>query len=43
MQQITNKDEKIRKIFETAQKMKDGTIKPTRIYNIDEFTKNIKS
>ncbi len=40
MQEIANREEKMRNIFETAQKMKNGTIKPARVYNsIEEFAK----
>lgn len=44
MQEIVNREEKMRKIFETAQKMKDGTIKPAKTYDsIDEFAKSLKN
>ena len=44
MQEIVNREEKMRNIFETAQKMKNGTIKPAKIYNsIDEFAKELKN
>ena len=42
MQEIVNREEKMRKIFETAQKMKDGTITPAKTYNIGEFAKKLK-
>ncbi len=44
MQEIINREDKMRNIFETAQKMKNGTIKPAKIYNsIDEFAKKLKN
>ena len=43
MQEIINREEKMQKIFETAQKMKNGTIKPAKVYDsIDEFAKKLK-
>ena len=43
MDEIANSEEKIQKIFETAQKMKNGTITPAKTYNsIDEFAKDLK-
>ena len=42
MQKIINKDEKMRQIFETVQKVKNGTIKTAKRYNsIDEFVADI--
>ncbi len=42
--QVVNQEEKMRNIFETAQKMKSGAIKPAKIYNsIDEFAKALKN
>lgn len=44
MQQIINREEKMRNIFETAQKLKNGTMKPAKVYNsIDEFAKHLKT
>lgn len=44
MQKIVNQEEKMRNIFETAQKMKNGTIKPARVYNsIEDFASELKS
>jgi hypothetical protein len=44
MQEIINREEKMRNIFETAQKMKNGTIKPAKVYNsIDEFANKLKT
>lgn len=44
MQQIINREEKMRNIFETAQKLKNGTIKPAKVYaSIDEFAKQLKT
>ena len=44
MQEIINREEKMQNIFETAQKMKNGTVKPAKIYNsIDEFEKELKN
>jgi len=35
---IINQEEKMRNIFETAQKMKNGTIKPAKVYDsIEDF------
>ena len=43
MYEIANREEKMRKIFETAQKMKNGTITPAKTYDsIDEFAKYLK-
>lgn len=43
MQPILNREEKMRNIFETIQKVKNGTIKPAKIYNsIDEFAERLK-
>ncbi len=44
MQKIVKREEKMRKIFETAQKMKNGTITPAKTYDsIDEFAKDLKN
>ena len=38
MAEIINQEEKMRNIFETAQKMKNGTIKPAKVYDsIEDF------
>ena len=43
MQEIINREEKMQNILETAQKMKNGTIKPAKVYDsIDEFAKKLK-
>ena len=43
MAEIVNQEEKMRNIFETAQKMKNGTIKAAKVYDsIDDFTKKLK-
>lgn len=43
MQEIINKEEKMRNIFETAQKMKNGTIKAAKVYDsIDDFATKLK-
>jgi len=43
MQEIVNKEEKMRNIFETAQKMKNGTIKSAKVYDsIDDFASRSK-
>jgi hypothetical protein len=40
---ITNKEEKMRNIFETAQKMKNGTIKPAKVYeSITDFATELR-
>jgi len=44
MQQIVDREEKMRNIFETAQKLKNGTMKPAKVYDsIDEFAKQLKT
>ena len=44
MHHIHNQEEKMRAIFETAQKMKNGTIKPAAVYDsIDDFIQKYKS
>jgi len=42
MIEINNKEEKMRNIFETAQKVKNGTIKAAKTYTVDEFAKKLK-
>ena len=43
MTEIVNKEEKMRNIFETAQKMKSGTIKAAKVYDsIDDFALRLK-
>jgi len=43
MSKVISREEEMRNIFETAQKMKNGTITPAKIYNsIDEFANNLK-
>ena len=43
MDEIANKEEKMQRIFETAQKIKNGTTTPAKTYNsIDEFAKDLK-
>ena len=38
MEEMPDLDKKMRHIFETAQKMKDGTMKPAVVYNsIEDF------
>ena len=38
MAEIVNQEEKMRNIFETAQKIKNGTIKPAKVYDsIEDF------
>jgi len=40
---IQNREDKMRTIFETAQKMKNGMIKPAKVYDgIDAFAKQLK-
>jgi len=42
--EIVNREEKMRNIFETAQKMKNGTIQPAKVYNsIEDFASELKS
>ena len=44
MQPTIDREEKMRNIFETAQKLKNGTIKPAKVYNsIDEFANRLKT
>ena len=44
MQEIINKEEKMRDIFETAQKVKNGTIKPAKVYDsIEDFAQKLRS
>ncbi len=44
MSNVINREQKMRDIFETAQKMKNGTMTPAKVYNsIDEFANNLKS
>jgi hypothetical protein len=43
MQEIVNREEKMRNIFETAQKMKNGKMMPAKVYDsIDAFAKQRK-
>lgn len=43
METIQNREDKMRTIFETAQKMKNGTMKPAKVYDsIDAFAKQTK-
>lgn len=43
MAEIINKEEKMRDIFETAQKMKNGTIKTAKVYDsIEDLIKSRK-
>lgn len=43
MQEIINKEEKMRNIFETAQKMKNGTIKAAKVYDsIEDFATKLR-
>jgi len=44
MQDIINREEKMRNIFETAQKMKNGKITPAKVYDsIEDFAKKRRS
>lgn len=44
MQSTINKEEKMRNIFETVQKLKNGTMKPAKVYDsIDEFANKLKT
>jgi len=44
MAEIVNQEEKMRNIFETAQKMKNGTIKPAKVYDsIEDFETQLRT
>ncbi len=44
MQPTINREEKMRSILETAQKLKNGTMKPAKVYgSIDEFASKLKT